>query len=111
MLKKISSIPNSNHDQRNYQPNQDKDGIENLQEIIGDWSVLLEKGGDLSIVDVWNMTKIRLDSMASLFIVFLKGQRRQSYELINLKRNERLPEKFKVNNDDKELNVINNFIQ
>ncbi len=92
--------------------------IASLQEIIFDWNVLLKTAGDLSIVDLINMTGLRLLSISSLFLALLKGQRRQSYEFIDaLQKTDNLVHKMRQNQgeleelkDHKSLSVINNFI-
>ena len=61
----------------------DNNFIATLQEIIQDWKIFLQTAGNLSIVDILNMTGIRLLSFSSLFLALLKGQRRQSYQFLD----------------------------
>ena len=96
----------------------DNDFIASLQEIIKDWKVFLKTAGNLSIVDILNMTGIRLLSFSSLFLALLKGQRRQSYQFLDeLQKSDRLARNLKQKygdieeiEDSKKINVVNNFI-
>ena len=99
-------------------PTADNNFIVTLQEIIQDWKVFLQTAGNLSIVDILNMTGIRLLSFSSLFLALLKGQRRQSYQFLDeLQKSDRLARELRQKygdieevKDSKKINVVNNFI-
>ncbi len=92
--------------------------IASLQEIIVDWNVFLKTAGNLSVVDLLNMTRIRLLSFPALFLALLKGQRRQSYEFLDeLQKTDVLTRKLSQKHgyleelkDCKKINLVNNFI-
>lgn len=66
-----------------------------LQNIISDWDGFLKTVGDLTIIEAYNLSIIRFQSIPATFLAFLKGQRRRNYN--------RAFEEYK-------LKVIDNFI-
>jgi hypothetical protein len=82
--------------------------VDAVKEIIVDWSILVRSLGDLSIVAMLNMLSRRLGSISSLFLAFLKGQRRKSYTYIEeLKKTDYSQSLLQ---GDRSFKTINNYI-
>jgi predicted acylesterase/phospholipase RssA len=53
--------------------------IQNLQNIVSDWSLLRRTLGTLTLNELIQSLEIRFISIPALFLAFLKGQRRRNY--------------------------------
>jgi Patatin-like phospholipase len=82
--------------------------VKAAKEVIVDWRILIESLGDLSIVDILNLLSHRVGSIPSLFLAFLKGQRRKSYAYIQALKGTDLSRSSMA--DDNSLKTINNYI-
>jgi Patatin-like phospholipase len=89
-------------------PQSENNFVKAAKAVIVDWRILIKSLGDLSIVDILNLLSHRVGSIPSLFLAFLKGQRRKSYAYIQaLKRIDRSGSSIA---DDSSLKTINNYI-
>ncbi|MDJ0661944.1 MAG: patatin-like phospholipase family protein [Crocosphaera sp.] len=75
----IESIVKQNNFSENFLKNQLKKVIQNLENIVSDWSLLLKTLGNLKLNELLQSLEIRLSSIPALFLAFLKGQRRRNY--------------------------------